>query len=894
MLLHPNYLDPSLPILFQYRALQAVSMQKMATTSAGSRNNRSPNLVTAFLHAVFKRHFLLRVQCTTALERKPMKILGDQYKTLTIHGTEIYNLSFLDEHGGGGRQFMDKDILSLKLPLSLQPGYDGNNLPYECEVEDSPILPLLRALGAGKTMRVLSALLCEVRIIFISKYIDTLSSCVTSAMAMIAQGLLVWRHVSIPVLPPHLFRFLSAGAPYIVGVLEKYADRIEKVRGMKNVLSINLDTGDLKIYNMDDPKKKVPDLLESSKASRKQKNFIGAEMLARDLNEVLEVDRKLWGGGMASKEAADSKDINMMNRKRGSLTNANSEKEFGQGGKKDKDGFFDAVAFFVGTIQGASSEPKEPHVDIGAKSDEVLLGNHVEATSVPITKYPFTSCDNEEAEEMIRASLLSFFLELYGDLGMYLLMSKSTGELKVDKKKFLVRKSQLGFTDKTPMWFLLKQFSRSIMFDRFINGRLKDAERQTQKNSTLLLDHIPIFSLCQKHLRKIKSNFTTTEIRRVVFTTVEGCPRHRIVESIEIVRNSALALTSEKPFEGDEVTEIKKLIDSCKKCDLSFRQVMAVCWIRIGDRRAHLWKHNLLGLNLLKNFVLHGPITAVSAAVDGIAQIYALRFYDNKNVEAGRNIQAMATQLYFLLNHVGITFSRRRRALASSVQRKNSFNESTTWSNYLIRRLPLHAGFRHIHVMFSPSDSIKPSSSGSKRPKDMNLKQMNYKHGTIQPNRTLQSSNINDNLMKDRRMSSAGSATPVRRTSHPLETGRSSGMSRVDRVNSNPSRGEFYQYRNGTSSTIGTHQDERSSHHMNTNGMNATRPSLDRRGMFNYTHTNSSSATAIIGPSDPGHPNKAFRRRSDNMDMDAYMSSRQKGDARQVSSSFHEFHDVPF
>jgi len=796
-------------------------MQKMVANDV----KKNQNLVTAFLHAVFKRHFLLRVQCTTALEKKPMKILGDEYKTLTIHGTEMYHLSFHDEHGGGGRQFMDKDIISLKLPLSLQPGYDGNNLAYECEVEDSPILPLLRSLGAGKTIRVLSAMLCEVRIIFISKYIDTLSSCVTSAMAMLAQGLLVWRHVSIPVLPPHLFRFLSAGAPYIVGVLEKYADRIEQVRGMKDVLSINLDKGDLKIYNMEDPKKKVPDLMETCKASRKQKHYIGTEMLARDLNEVLEVDRKLWGVNIAAQDVPDAKDIINSNKKRGSLTNAASEKEIGNGAKKEKDDFFDAAALFVGTMQGSSfPEGKEPQAETGAKSDE-NLGHQIEVASRPITKRPFTACDNEEGEEMIRASLLSFFLELYGDLGMYLLMSKSTGALKVDKKKFLVRKSQMGFTDKTPMWFLLKQFSRSITFERFINGRIEDAERQARNKPHIILDHVPIFALCQKHLRKTKSTFTTTEIRRVVFTTVEGCPRHRVVENLEVVRNRGLALTSEKPFEGDEVAEIKKLIESCKGCNLSLRQVMAVCWIRIGETRANLWKHNLLGLHLLKTFALHGPITSVSAAIDGIAEIYALRFYDNKNVEAARSIQTSATQLYFLLDNIALTFSRRRKALASSVQKKNAFDESTTWSNYLIRRLPLDVGFRHIHVMFSPSENINASSAGSKRTKELESKPANY---NAIPTRTLR----NSNSSKTGRMTNG--AAPIRRASHQIQSKRASGVSK-----SAASTGDFEQYINRNSNEESRSYDNLPVHRRGNNAIIDKTTSTELDG-------------TIRGPSDSG------------------------------------------
>ena len=700
------------------KAIQAISMEKLSANDV----QRNQNLVTAFLHAIYKRHFLLRARCSAAMERSSMKILADEFKTISIHGAEMYNLSFHDEGGGGKRLFMERDILSFKLPLSLQPGYDGNNLAYECEDVDSPILPLLRCLGPGKTIRVLSAMLCEVRIIFVSKYVDTISSCVRSAMAMLAQGLLVWRHVSIPVLPPHLFRFLSAGAPYIVGVLDRYADRIARVRGLKDVLSINLDTGNLKIYNMEDPKKMVPDLMEAAgKTGRKQKNFIATEMLARDFNDVLEIDRKLWGilgdaaaaGAPALPETAEIINANK-NRNLLGMAKTASEKLLIGGGKKDNE-FFDAAAKFVVSMQGGSGstdEKEKPLVGTDSKPED-HVDKAVELPSKPITKRPFSVCDNEQGEEMLRASLICFFLELFGDLGLYLLMSKSSGSLKVDKKKFLVRKTQMGVSEKSPMWYVLKQFSRSIMFERFVNGRIEDAEKHAKKNSTILLDHVPIFSLCQKHLRKTKSDFSTSEIRRVVFTTIEGCPQHKLVEKLENVRERALAITADKPFEGEEVAEIKKLIDECKQCNLSHDQVMAVIWLRIGETKPNLWKHNLLGLHLLKNFVLHGPATAISAAVDGIAEIYVLRFYANKNADAVRSIQSSARQLFFLLNFTCLMFSRRRKALALKVQKAKTVDESVTWSNYLIRRLPHNVGFKHIHVMFSPSDTLVPSVGGA-------------------------------------------------------------------------------------------------------------------------------------------------------------------------------------
>jgi len=468
------------------RTIQAISIHNLVVAGA----EKKQNILTAFLHTMYKRHFVLRTRCSESLEKNSMKLLPEEFKKISIHGTEMYFLLFHDEDENKRRMFMNKDVVSFRLPQSLQPGYDANNFSSECEDQDSPILPLLRCLGTGKTIRLLGALLCEVRLIVVSKYVDTLSSCVRAAMALLSQGLLVWRHVSITVLPPHLFRFLSAGAPYIVGVLDQYVNKIEGVKGLKDVLSINLDTGNMKVYNMNDPKKTIPDLMES-KIARKQKNkYMGIEMLAKDFNEVLEADRKLWSPSRIALEAPDATVIISNNKK-----SAHTDRE----DTSRKDDFFDAAELFVKTMKESTHAAYEKErslvVDTIPKNSGATELVCKDVAARPITKRPFTVCNNDQGEEMMRASLICFFLELYGDIGMYLLASKiSSRALKVDKKKFLVRKSQMGVVENSPMWHVLKQFSRSIMFERYVNSCIEDAERhkKSQNSSRPYSDFLPL------------------------------------------------------------------------------------------------------------------------------------------------------------------------------------------------------------------------------------------------------------------------------------------------------------------------------------------------------------------------------------------------------------------
>ena len=117
--------------------------------------------------------------------------------------------------GGGGsaciKTVASRDALRFHLPPTLQPGFEC--LPAESMPEDvaCPIMPLLRYIGPSHFVRLLSALMCERRIVLISKSAARLSACVRGASSALAQGLLAWKHVIIPVMPPRMLKFLSVG-----------------------------------------------------------------------------------------------------------------------------------------------------------------------------------------------------------------------------------------------------------------------------------------------------------------------------------------------------------------------------------------------------------------------------------------------------------------------------------------------------------------------------------------------------------------------------------------------------------------------------------------------------------------------------------------------------------
>ncbi len=608
------------------RTLQAIHMEEMALPPIYMGNH---DFVKAFLHAIYKRHLLLKKRYHDKVLNDGLnftqKVLHDEYTKITIHGAELYFLlppqpkemkekqsyKYGDDiigHGDGLHYFNKHDYISFQLPLSLQPGYNSSNFMYECEDLHSPILPLLRCLGAAQTIRVLSALLCEHRIIFVSKSTEILSACVSACTAMLAQGLLVWRHVQIPVLPPHLLRYLKADAPFIVGVLEKYCESVERLPGLRDALYIDLDNGLLRTLYMQDAQRRVPDLM----LRRMKKNHCAIDELANDFIGILEEEKTVWESIdlTVENEAAEIKKDSSFRKK--SLSSyfgfsAKQEKE-----KEENDNFFQQAEMFVRNfsplVSNRGGDDDTEGENDSSRSDKVVdimqLG---EESNKRFRAY--TVSNNEKGEETAKAALVCLFLEVFGDMGMYLMMEqkKTTGSsFNIDMKKFLHRKRQMGVREDDPMYYLLQQLTRSKMFEIFVKARIGDLEKKTSSGNYVLISHTPLFALCQRHMSGQKIRFTTQKIREIVFTTSAGSPERILIDTLEEVRERALALTSEKPFDGNEVVALTTLIDVCKGCCQSYTQVMQVVWLRIREHRAHLWKRPLLGLHLLRNFLLHG------------------------------------------------------------------------------------------------------------------------------------------------------------------------------------------------------------------------------------------------------------------------------------------------
>jgi len=71
---------------------------------------------------------------------------------------------------------------------------------------------------------VFAAMLAERRIIFTSRHLDRLSSCIQAANAFLYP--MVWQHIFIPVLPWEFKDYLGAPMPYLIGVPEPVLETV--------------------------------------------------------------------------------------------------------------------------------------------------------------------------------------------------------------------------------------------------------------------------------------------------------------------------------------------------------------------------------------------------------------------------------------------------------------------------------------------------------------------------------------------------------------------------------------------------------------------------------------------------------------------------------------------
>lgn len=502
----------------------------------------------------------------------------------------------------------------------------------------SSILPVLRTLGVENTMRLLSALLSESRILLISNSPTRLAQCARSALSILAQGLLSWQHLYIPVMPPHLFQYIAAPVPYLIGILTSLAPRLDQAPAetLGELVIINLDQCRMETKGISptDVDKRIPDLLGrgTSSGGAPQGSMTATDMLAQDLLDLMKADKRTLHGESGLTNVAETAVKATKAVKSGFMKLKNKGKKFLQ-------------------TRSASLEN-------GASDDELDLGTveteDEDAAQKMLPDFIYTQgAQNEQAEDEARVAFTSFFLSMFGNMRWYL--SASPGKLpELDKQRFLQQKRALGDGEFSAMWPLLQNFCQTQMLEQFAKSRVEEVRTRIPVTAAS-----PLFAKCTNYHRQHNIDFSVINVRRVAQQVAQNNPARTILQTS--ARRMAMTLTSNRTFEGDYNKAVSQLVEQCRECSSVLYDVMSVIWVRLRDSKGLHWKHGFQALQILRNLLYHGPVAVIAEATDGLDKIRMMKFYnDNMRSQICTQIRQAANQVYSLLVDRAKLFNIRR------------------------------------------------------------------------------------------------------------------------------------------------------------------------------------------------------------------------------------------
>lgn len=535
--------------------------------------------------------------------------------------------------------------------------------------QSTSILPLIRCVGVVHALRIMAALLSERRIIMVSSSPTRLAFCSHSALGMLAQGLLHWQHLYIPVMPPHLWQYLAAPYPYLIGILSSTVSKLDRTDGLGEVLMIHLDSNQMETRGMDTATiaSRLPDLFHSQDLVPKGGAASVSELLAQDLVEVLKSDKKVLHGESTLAQMGE--------------TAAKASKAV----KK---------TFFKLRDKGRDLLAKRSNSGVeGDEGELTVLADGPAETNTLAADYIYTEgCHNEVSEEDVRIAFTTFFLCTFGDMRWYL--SAAPGQPpKLDRNRFLQQKRSVGEGEGTPMWPLLQNFCQTQMLEEFSKARMEEV--RTRQPVT---PDAPLFTQCANYNRQHNVDFGLLNVRRVTRQVAQANPARMTAMLQTNARRTAMALTSNKSFEGDTSRAIAQLVEQCRESTSILFDVMSVVWLRIRDSKGMQWKHAFQALQILRNLLYHGPLAAIAEATDGLEKIRALKFYDHMRVQVTQEVRTAAGHVFELLVDRARLFNIRR----ACAERRRTLQSA---GPKFVRdtRLRINSPFKAVHAALHPN-----------------------------------------------------------------------------------------------------------------------------------------------------------------------------------------------
>lgn len=571
-----------------------------------------------FLQSLQQKHYRLCEHYSTNLEDRR----GGPH-ILTLQGLEYADCM---EH------YAVVDATHFFLPNHIlhKPVIPGMKSSHTCSV-----LPVIRCLGVVNTLRLLSALLSERRIIFVSISPTRLDRSVRSASAILAQGMLNWGHMCMPVLPADLWSILKSPEPYLVGVMAPLAYRLELTDGLGDVVVFDLDENSITALGDQKLAKLVPDLCRSLSEAMIHKRRIAlpenvatekdmtalailnstSDFLAQDLSEIVKADKQTMNGtSVTAKHVA---------KKAKKVVTSTLNFIWGGGGKeKDEEG--------------------EQEVEVKKSKKE----KRMEADAIYIE-----GCRNEAGEEATRLAFVSFFLRILGNHEGYVYETENS-DYNFDKEKFLRERKARGDGGNSPVAAMLNNFCEGQMVLEFVRMR----EQHIRARHPTPID-APLFWQCIDFLELKDIDFGILNIRSVSRMMLQKTSVQQMLPSN--VRRLAMAITSKRKFEGHFDHALADLAELSRESGAALYDVMSVIWLRTRDCKGLQWVHGYQAMKVLKEVLLHGPLAAVADATDGFQRIRMLAFRKSQGCD---QIQEIALEILNLLSDRSRLFLRRRVA----------------------------------------------------------------------------------------------------------------------------------------------------------------------------------------------------------------------------------------
>ena len=614
------------------KTLDALSLKGEALVNV-EHSETKQEATTAFMYSVFREHVnTCRTVVAAMSANNANKPILNKPRFISVPMVEL---------GRGHGLFGSVDTVKFAIPPSLLSLRESTS--EVAALSRNEMLPMLRCLGVVKTMRLLSALMSERRVVFTSNNKSKLSAVSYGAVAMMGQGLLSPPPVFVPVLAPGLVSLLGTKSAYLVGVLSGATANFINVRKVPNigpVVIFDLDNDETEpcYHNIPDPHQFVPDLTRRNVEDMDAGSGVSLpDSLYQDLTKVLLNDKKLfWQGAVQERLGAVATK---------GKTAARAAMKKGLKYLKNKSGK-DSMDSKVESAEDDTEEEIVQPPNEGAKS--VGKGNYFYEHGFP----------SEVGEDEARIAFATFFVGLYGDLRTYLTVNAPGNPPVVDKMKFMKARARSGDSPGTAMFLLLGHFMRSTLFDKFATARLRELQMRRAVS-----EDAPLFVLVTNHHRSNKIDFYLNKVRISVKEMASLLPGRYLISWNESVRRRTLDLTSIQAPSGDLGKVLTQLIADCNETSLLV-DTMMVLWTRTQEGRGLQWKKTLLALQIIRDLILNGPINAVTEVMDGFASIRILKEY--KEALRGQNsaqIRKVAVEIYALLVDLPVLFARRRKSV---------------------------------------------------------------------------------------------------------------------------------------------------------------------------------------------------------------------------------------